>query len=353
MQFWHVSHHTIWLFSIFVCESEPSLEFLSVSQRHVTCIRACQPLLWGLYLPNSLYAPVASGLTLYLCSLNHLLLVHNWSIFFWLWDCRRWIWSQTMCALGRTWGLVMLTRWFFLVQILNLNPSMVSRMVLNPLTQIAFVVPSFTSWCYLRFPQVKGLSVPVWWKVVSLDWATIKEWLHTMDLTGQLSLQGRYEESIRYYVRALAMNPKADNAWQYLRISLRCYIINPFYVCQSFHVMLLYAKFFWCLASFLLSKFHTLPSVLYILAEVCWSSHLPRGLQAWSSGITLRMSHHAKGVFMAWLFLRKLNMSVMCIWWALCWHFETSNVCSCASRTDLLDACERKDLETMQKEYPL
>lgn len=30
-----------------------------------------------------------------------------------------------------------------------------------------------------------------------------------------------YEESIRYYVRALAMNPKADNAWQYLRISLR------------------------------------------------------------------------------------------------------------------------------------
>ncbi|XP_057474049.1 peroxisome biogenesis protein 5-like isoform X2 [Actinidia eriantha] len=32
--------------------------------------------------------------------------------------------------------------------------------------------------------------------------------------------QGMYEESIRYYVRALAMNPKADNAWQYLRISL-------------------------------------------------------------------------------------------------------------------------------------
>jgi tetratricopeptide (TPR) repeat protein len=30
-----------------------------------------------------------------------------------------------------------------------------------------------------------------------------------------------YDESIRYYVRALAMNPKADNAWQYLRISLR------------------------------------------------------------------------------------------------------------------------------------
>jgi peroxin-5 len=34
--------------------------------------------------------------------------------------------------------------------------------------------------------------------------------------------QGQYEESIRYYVRALAMNPKADNAWQYLRISLSC-----------------------------------------------------------------------------------------------------------------------------------
>ncbi|CAK9157801.1 unnamed protein product [Ilex paraguariensis] len=29
-------------------------------------------------------------------------------------------------------------------------------------------------------------------------------------------------ESISYYVRALAMNPKADSAWQYLRISLRC-----------------------------------------------------------------------------------------------------------------------------------
>lgn len=30
-----------------------------------------------------------------------------------------------------------------------------------------------------------------------------------------------YKESIPYYVRALAMNPKADNAWQYLRLSLR------------------------------------------------------------------------------------------------------------------------------------
>ncbi|GKV54046.1 hypothetical protein SLEP1_g60556, partial [Rubroshorea leprosula] len=33
---------------------------------------------------------------------------------------------------------------------------------------------------------------------------------------------GMYEESIPYYVRALTMNPKADNAWQYLRISLSC-----------------------------------------------------------------------------------------------------------------------------------
>ncbi|CAM6085424.1 unnamed protein product [Calypogeia fissa] len=32
--------------------------------------------------------------------------------------------------------------------------------------------------------------------------------------------QGRYQESIRYYVRALVMNPKADNVWDYLRISL-------------------------------------------------------------------------------------------------------------------------------------
>lgn len=63
-----------------------------------------------------------------------------------------------------------------------------------------------------------------------------------MDLTRQLFLQGRYEESIRYYVRALAMNPKADNAWQYLRISLRCYILYPLNICLSFHVMLLYAK---------------------------------------------------------------------------------------------------------------
>jgi hypothetical protein len=43
-----------------------------------------------------------------------------------------------------------------------------------------------------------------------------------MDATScMLPMQGLYEDSIRYYVRAVAMNPKADNAWQYLRISLR------------------------------------------------------------------------------------------------------------------------------------
>uniref|UniRef100_A0A0D3ALS3 Peroxin-5 n=1 Tax=Brassica oleracea var. oleracea TaxID=109376 RepID=A0A0D3ALS3_BRAOL len=34
--------------------------------------------------------------------------------------------------------------------------------------------------------------------------------------------RGMYKESIPYYVLALAMNPKADNAWQYLRLSLSC-----------------------------------------------------------------------------------------------------------------------------------
>lgn len=157
--------------------------------------------------------------------------MHNWSIFFWLWVLQALDLKPNYVRAWSNMGIGYANQVIFLVQILNLNPSMVSTMVLKPLTQITFVVPSFASWCYLRFPQVKGLSVPVWWKVISLDWATIKEWLHTMDLTGQLFLQGRYEESIRYYVRALAMNPKADNAWQYLRISLRCYIVYPFYVC--------------------------------------------------------------------------------------------------------------------------
>ncbi|XP_044472597.1 peroxisome biogenesis protein 5 isoform X2 [Mangifera indica] len=34
------------------------------------------------------------------------------------------------------------------------------------------------------------------------------------------NMGGMYEDSIRYYVRALAMNPKSDNAWKYLSISL-------------------------------------------------------------------------------------------------------------------------------------
>ena len=34
--------------------------------------------------------------------------------------------------------------------------------------------------------------------------------------------QGRYEASVAYYLRALELNPNADNAWGYLRISLGC-----------------------------------------------------------------------------------------------------------------------------------
>ena len=33
--------------------------------------------------------------------------------------------------------------------------------------------------------------------------------------------QGMHAESLPYYVQALTMNPKAENAWNYLRISLR------------------------------------------------------------------------------------------------------------------------------------
>lgn len=44
---------------------------------------------------------------------------------------------------------------------------------------------------------------------------------YSIQVSKKNSDQGMYEDSIRYYVRALAMNPKADNAWQYLRISLR------------------------------------------------------------------------------------------------------------------------------------
>lgn len=47
-----------------------------------------------------------------------------------------------------------------------------------------------------------------------------------------------YDESIRYYVRALAMNPKADNAWQYLRISLRYDLPIYFYLKVLFTLLL-------------------------------------------------------------------------------------------------------------------
>lgn len=103
-------------------------------QRHVTCIRACQPLLWGLPLPNSLYPPVASGLTLYLCSLNHLLLVHNWSIFFWLWVLQALDLKPNYVRAWSNMGIGYANQVIFLVQILNLNPSMVSTMGWMPLT---------------------------------------------------------------------------------------------------------------------------------------------------------------------------------------------------------------------------
>ncbi|KAG8386585.1 hypothetical protein BUALT_Bualt03G0163600 [Buddleja alternifolia] len=56
--------------------------------------------------------------------------------------------------------------------------------------------------------------------------------------------QGMYEDSIRYYVRALAMNPKADNAWQYLRISLSCASRNDMLdACDSRNLDLLQKEF--------------------------------------------------------------------------------------------------------------
>ncbi|PPD70683.1 hypothetical protein GOBAR_DD32440 [Gossypium barbadense] len=56
--------------------------------------------------------------------------------------------------------------------------------------------------------------------------------------------QGMYEESIRYYVRALAMNPKADNAWQYLRISLSCVSRNDMVeACDSRNLEILQKEF--------------------------------------------------------------------------------------------------------------
>ncbi|KAH9616633.1 hypothetical protein KSS87_003213 [Heliosperma pusillum] len=55
---------------------------------------------------------------------------------------------------------------------------------------------------------------------------------------------GMYEESIRFYVRALAMNPKADNAWQYLRISLSCASRNDMLeACDSRNIDVLQKEF--------------------------------------------------------------------------------------------------------------
>jgi hypothetical protein len=34
--------------------------------------------------------------------------------------------------------------------------------------------------------------------------------------------QGRFEDSLQYYIRALTMNPHAMNIWGYLRISASC-----------------------------------------------------------------------------------------------------------------------------------
>ncbi|KAJ1416999.1 Tetratricopeptide-like helical domain superfamily [Sesbania bispinosa] len=53
-----------------------------------------------------------------------------------------------------------------------------------------------------------------------------------------------YDDSIRYYVRALAMNPKAENAWQYLRISLSCASRNDLLeACDSRNLDLLQKEF--------------------------------------------------------------------------------------------------------------
>ena len=84
-----------------------------------------------------------------------------------------------------------------------------------------------------------------------------------------------YEESIRYYVRALAMNPKADNAWQYLRISLRYALVDEI----------------------------TLVHANAICLDSCLCYLLPFG--------------------------------------------------SCASRNDMFEACDSRNLDILQKEFPL
>lgn len=89
-----------------------------------------------------------------------------------------------------------------------------------------------------------------------------------------------YEESVRYYVRALAMNPKADNAWQYLRISLRYAGRYPNR-----------GDIFWAYISFK-------PEVIQISS----------------------------------------------------FFFS---ICSSASRNDMLEACDSRNLDVLQKEFPL
>jgi peroxin-5 len=91
-------------------------------------------------------------------------------------------------------------------------------------------------------------------------------------------LQGLYEDSIRYYVRAVAMNPKADNAWQYLRISLK-----------------------------------------YVMNTRC--SFLRTSLYA----MLILLTNH------------------------MMFHFKTSN----ASRVDMIAACDARNLDALQKEFPL
>ncbi|KAE8713747.1 Peroxisome bioproteinsis protein 5 [Hibiscus syriacus] len=67
----------------------------------------------------------------------------------------------------------------------------------------------------LAYQQPFGLSLDL--QALDLKPNYVRAWAN-MGIS--YANQGMYEESIRYYVRALAMNPKADNAWQYLRISL-------------------------------------------------------------------------------------------------------------------------------------
>ena len=75
-----------------------------------------------------------------------------------------------------------------------------------------------------------------------------------------LLMQGLYEDSIRYYVRVVVMNPKADNAWQYLRISLR-------------YVLYAHCSYMWTSMLVLLTNhmlFHFKPAMRH---ELTWLLH--------------------------------------------------------------------------------